>query len=97
MDQTKRQRDENWRRARTLYEQRIQKQVETEENIGKIVILDVDTGDFEIDTLGIESARKLRQRHPSAHLFGMRIGYKVAESFGGVIERTSSNCQSIMK
>ena len=88
MEQTALQRDENWKRARSLYEQRVRKQVETEENIGKMVIMDVDTGDFEIDPLGIESARKLRQRHPNAHLFGMRIGYNVAESFGGLIERT---------
>ena len=88
MEQTKLQRDEIGRQARSLYEQRIRQQVEKEENIGKMVIIDVDTGDFEVDTLGIESARKIRQRHPHAHLFGMRIGYNVAESFGGVIERT---------
>jgi hypothetical protein len=76
------------RRGKALYEQSIREKVETEENIGKMVIVEVETGDFEIDELGIESARRLRERHPDAHLFGMRIGYNVAESFGGVIERT---------
>lgn len=90
MNQAKLQRDANWQRARSLYEQCIRQQVETEENIGKMVIIDVDTEDFEIDLLGIDSARKLRQRHPGGHLFGIRIGYNVAESFSGFIERTSS-------
>lgn len=83
-----REREEIGRRGRELYEQSIRDRVETEENIGKMVIIDVETGDFEIDELGIESARQLRKRHPDARLFGMRIGYNVAESFGGVFERT---------
>jgi hypothetical protein len=89
MEKTLLDRNEIGRRGRALYEDHIRKQVETVENIGKMVIMDVETGDFEIDTLGIEAAQKLRERHPDAHLFGMRIGYNVAESFGGVIERTA--------
>jgi hypothetical protein len=76
------------RRGRELYEQRLRSQVESDENIGKMLVLDVESGDYEIDELGIESARKVRSRHPNARLFGIRIGYRVAESFGGVMERT---------
>ncbi|HZO91707.1 MAG TPA: hypothetical protein VFB38_25520 [Chthonomonadaceae bacterium] len=82
-------REEIGRRAKALYEQGIRQKVETAENIGKMVIIDTDTGDYEIDELGLEAARKLRSRHPNARLFGIRIGYNVAESFGGVIERTA--------
>jgi hypothetical protein len=84
-------REDAGRRGKALYEQQIRSRVETPENIGKMVIMDVQSGDYEIDELGIESARRLRQRHPGAHLFGMRIGYNVAESFGGVLERTGGN------
>jgi len=82
-------REETARRGRSLYEHGIRDRVESEENIGKMVIIDVDTGDYEIDELGFESARRLRDRHPGAHLFGMRIGYNVAESLGGVTERSA--------
>ena len=77
-------------RGKKLYRDNIRAKVESPEDIGKMVIIDVETGDYEIDEIGIDSARRLRERHPDAHLFGMRIGYNVAESFGGVIERTTS-------
>jgi hypothetical protein len=82
-------REDVGKRGRALYEQAIRAKVETPENIGKMVIIDVETGDYEVDATGIESARRLRARHPQGRLFGMRIGYNVAESFGGVMERTS--------
>ena len=63
------------RRAEALY-QRFRLQLETEENIGKIVVFDVDSGDYELDTTGIESSRRLRERHPVANLYALRIGYK---------------------
>jgi hypothetical protein len=80
-------REEIGRRARELYAQNIRARVEIEENIGKMVIIDVETGEYEIDDIGLESARRLRARRPDARLFGIHIGYNVAESFGGVIER----------
>jgi len=89
MEHSVRDRAEIGRLGKALYEQSIREKVETEDNVGRMVIIDVESGDYEIDELGIESARHLRERHPGAQLFGMRIGYNVAESFGGVIERTS--------
>lgn len=37
------------RRGEEFYEQTIRHQVETEENIGKIVSIDIETGDYAID------------------------------------------------
>ena len=82
-------REEVARPAKTLYEERIRPQVETDENIGKMVVIDIDTGDFAVDEQGIESSRQLQARHPNARLYGIRIGYNVAESLGGVMERTT--------
>lgn len=90
MTQTQLSRHEVAQRGKKLYSDNIRAKVECPDDIGKMVIIDVETGDFEIDELGIDSARKLRERHPEAHLFGLRIGYNVAESFGGVIERTTA-------
>jgi hypothetical protein len=80
-------REEVGRRARELYENSIRQQVETEENIGKMVIINVENGEYAVDKLGIESAHLLRQNNPYARLFGFRIGYKVAVSFTGEMER----------
>jgi hypothetical protein len=38
-----------------------------------------------VDEQGIESSRKLQARHPGGRLYGIRIGYNVAESPGGVM------------
>lgn len=80
-------REEVARRAKELYKNSIRQQVETEENIGKMVIIDIETGEYAVDKIGIESAHLLRKKNPLARLFGIRIGYKVAVSFSGEMER----------
>jgi hypothetical protein len=52
-----------------------------------MVIIDIETGDYEIDAMGIDSANRLHEKHPNARLYGIRIGYNVAESLGGIMER----------
>ncbi|MGF1934101.1 MAG: hypothetical protein RM347_006835 [Nostoc sp. ChiQUE02] len=80
-------REEVARRAKELYENSIRQQVERQENIGKMVIIDIETGEYAIDKIGIESARYLLTKNPFARLFGIRIGYKAAASFSGEMER----------
>ena len=74
-------------RARQFYENSIRQQVETDENLGKMVIIDFESGDYEVDETALKAARKLSAKHPHSRLFGIRIEYNVAVSFGGVIER----------
>ena len=83
-------REEVARRAKQLYTSSIRQQVETEENIGKMVIIDIETGAYEVDKTGIRAARNLSAKHPYARLFGICIGYNVAASLGGVMERVSN-------
>jgi hypothetical protein len=47
-----------------------------------MVVIDIETGDFAVDEQGIESSRQLQARNPNARLYGIRIGYNVAESLG---------------
>jgi hypothetical protein len=79
------------KRAYRVYESSIRHKVETAENIGKMVIIDVETGDYEVDETGIQAAKNLQAKSPYARLFGIRIGYNVAVSFGGVMERVDSD------
>jgi hypothetical protein len=75
--------------AEQMYENTIRAKVELSENIGKMVIIDIETGDYEIDKNGLQAAKRLNARHENNRLFGIRIGYNVAASFGGVMERVS--------
>ena len=83
-------REEVAKRAKQLYESTIREKVEVEKNIGKMVIIDIETGDYEVDKTGLQASRNLSKKHPNARLFGIRI-YNVAASFGGVMERVSSD------
>ena len=76
-------------RGQELYNQQIAPLVETNDNIGKIVVIDVETGDYEVDTVGMYASERLRAKHPDAALLGLRIGYIAVESFGGVGTRRS--------
>ena len=76
-------------RARALYE-RLRSEVETPENIGKLLVLDVESGDYEVDNLGLEASRRLQARHPETILYAFRVGYKTVVSFAGALERTAS-------
>jgi hypothetical protein len=80
-------REEVAQRAKHLYESIIREKVEIEENIGKMVIIDIETGDYEFDKTGLQASRNLSKKHPNARLFGIRIGYNIAVSLGGVMER----------
>jgi hypothetical protein len=82
-------REETARRANDLYEGGIRAVVETEENIGKMIIIDLETSNYEFKTDDRESVQILKQKNPNAHLFGIRIGYDVAVVLGGVLERTT--------
>ncbi len=76
-------------RAWELY-YRLRPSVETPENIGKLLLLDFGSGDFEIDDeTGFEPVHRLQSRHPDSKLFALRIGYETAVSFSGSLERLS--------
>lgn len=76
-------------RAKEFYENDIRQKVEYGENIGKMIVIDAESGEYEIDQTGVEGALKLKQKNPNARLFTIRIGYDVAVSFGGAMERNA--------
>ena len=79
--------DETARRGRELYQKAIRPQVETAANIGKIVSIDVETGDYEIDDDQVKAAERLRSRRPSADIWSERIGYDAVYAVGGSLNR----------
>jgi hypothetical protein len=73
--------------GKALYADKIKQLVETSENIGKMLTLDVKTGEYIIDENPAETILKLKQKRPFARLFTLRIGYRTAVSFGGLNDR----------
>jgi hypothetical protein len=73
------------RRGQELYEQSIRAKVEPG-NKGKICVMDVETGDYEIGETMLEVSNRMLARNPDAALWAVRIGYDVVYSFGGGME-----------
>lgn len=52
---------------------------------GKFLIIDIETGDYEIDDDDLSAEEILRARRPDGVFFGMRIGYTSAYTLGGTM------------
>ncbi|NET00318.1 MAG: hypothetical protein F6K61_06990 [Sphaerospermopsis sp. SIO1G1] len=65
-----------------IYETQIRSKIETD-NQGKIVAIDIETGDFEIDVSEIAACDRLESRHPDAQIWMVRIGSRYVRRFGG--------------
>ncbi len=70
------------RRGKELYEQHIRAKVEAG-NKGKMLIIDIETGEFEMDDNELTAIRRARAKHHDAVLYGMRIGFPTAHKIGG--------------
>ncbi len=78
--------EELWKRGDDLYNNHIRPVVETEENIGKLIKIDVETGRYEIgiDRDAVEMTQRILAQNPDAQMIQLRIGYRAVHSFGGV-------------
>jgi hypothetical protein len=73
--------------GKALYEAQVRSRVELPENVGKIVALDTQSADFELDTDLLTAGDRLRERHPNAAIWFTRVGYKTAFAVGGALTR----------
>lgn len=64
-----------------IYEQNIRKNIETG-NKGKFVVIDIETGEYEIDDDDLQATKRVLARHSDAILYGLRIGYPTAYTLG---------------
>lgn len=82
--------DALWKRGQEIYNTRIREAVETEENIGKLISINVDDETFIVnDDRDARPLMAFRQANPDASILILRIGYNVAYTFGGLMERTA--------
>ena len=73
-------------RGDELYESQIRSQVEVD-NQGKIVAIDLETGDFEVDSSEVAACDRLEVRRPDAQIWIVRIGSRHVRRFGGRMKR----------
>lgn len=68
-------------RGQELYESSIRHQVEAN-NDGKIVAIDIETGDFEVSEDTLIASDRLLERNPDAQTWFIRIGHRGVHRFG---------------
>lgn len=91
MPETKPSKEEIPRRGEELYDTNIGPKVEQEFD-GKIVAIDVNPGDYEIDEKTLSAIKRLQARHPDTETYVMRIGYQVVYSFHDFLPRRTKQC-----
>ena len=75
-------REEVGRLGEELYHRVLRNKVMPQDK-GKFLLLDIETGDYEVDEEDLQAERKLRLRRPEGVLNGMRIRYASAYSLSG--------------
>lgn len=73
--------EEHARRGAELYERQVRSQVEAG-NHGKIVAIDIDSGDYEVAEEAIAACDRLLERHPDAQIWCVRVGFPGLHQFG---------------
>jgi hypothetical protein len=68
-------------RGEALYEQRIRAKVEAA-HAGKFVVVDIETGDYEVDADDLAATKRALAKRPDAILYGLRIGSPTAYRLG---------------
>jgi peptide subunit release factor RF-3 len=69
------------RRGQALYESSIRQQVEAG-NQGKIVAIDIETGNFEVADTVLTATNNLFERNPEAQPWVLRVGHRAVYHFG---------------
>jgi hypothetical protein len=77
------------RRGEEIYEREIRPRVE-EGNKGKFLVIDIETGAYEMDEDDLAASDRLLARNPGAELYGLRIGYPAAYHLGEQFEQKPS-------
>ena len=73
--------DEICDRGEKIYEEQIKTLVEPQET-GKFIVIDIESGDYEIDEEMLAASDRLQERRPDSVQFGGMVGYESAYRIG---------------
>ena len=69
-------------RGETIYRQQIRDKVEPKHK-GKFLVIDIETGEYEMNADDLIATKCLLAKHPSAVVYGLQIGFPTAYRIGG--------------
>jgi hypothetical protein len=81
MPTTQYSRDEIIRRGQAIYDEQIRPKVEAA-NRGKFLVIDVETGEYEIDADEVKALHRAKAKNADAVLYLLRIGFPTAYRLG---------------
>jgi hypothetical protein len=70
------------RRGQELYERNIRQKVEPEQ-IGRFLVVDIESGDYEVADDELSAWDRMLATRPDARLYGLRVGRDYAYRLGG--------------
>ncbi len=70
-------------RGEAIWRERIEPLLNAPIRKGCFVVIDVESGDYEIDERDAAATRRLLERRPSAVTYGVRVGHRAAYSHTG--------------
>lgn len=74
------------RRGQALYEERVRAEVDARER-GKFLVLDIETGEYEVDVDELAALQRVKSKNPDAVLYILRVGYPAAYRIGRSLTR----------
>lgn len=69
------------RRAEDYYARALRAKLEPQ-HVGKYLVLDVDTGDYELDADEVAALQRAEAKHPDRIFYILRVGYRASVGFG---------------
>jgi hypothetical protein len=81
VNQLRYSKEEFARRGNEIYESQVRSQVE-EENHGKIVAIDIETGAFELAKNSLTASDRLLAQYPDAQIWFVRVGHRAVHRIG---------------
>ena len=70
------------RKGEDIYASRLREQLEKEYR-GQVVIIDVESGEYEIGHDSLAANKRALAKRPGAALYGIRVGFPFVESISG--------------
>jgi hypothetical protein len=86
---TRYSREEVARRGDEIYEREVLPRMGPEDE-GKLALIDVQTGDYEVDRDEIAASDRLLARHPDAQVWTRQVGSRYARRFGPRFKTTAA-------
>lgn len=71
------------RRGEEIYTASLRHQLEGSYR-DKILIIDIETGEYEIDDDALTASKRALAKHPGAAIYGLRIGARFVYKFSGL-------------